>query len=166
MQRSLQVGLLAFLLTQTSALLAAGGPSFEADVRPILKARCWQCHGEEQELKGGLDARLARSLVHGGESGPAIVAGRHGESLLFQRVSAGEMPPGNKKLSAREIDVLARWIDQGAKTRRPEPQHLAAGDTFSFEEKSHWAFQPVRRPPVPTLNASSDARSPIDAFVL
>ena len=166
MQRSLQVGLLAFLLTQTSALLAAGELSFEADVRPILKAHCWQCHGEEQELKGGLDARLARSLVHGGESGPAIVAGRHVESLLFQRVSAGEMPPGNKKLSAREIDVLARWIDQGAKTRRPEPQHLAAGDTFSFEEKSHWAFQPVRRPPVPTVKPGSDGRSPIDAFVL
>jgi hypothetical protein len=166
MQRSLQAGLLAIFVTQSSLLSCAAELSFEADIRPILKARCWQCHGEEQELKGGLDARLARSLVRGGESGPAVVVGHHAESLLFQRVSAGEMPPGNKKLSAREIDTLARWIDRGAKTRRPEPEHLAAGDTFSVEEKSHWSFQPIRRPPVPTVNASSDVRSPIDAFVL
>ncbi len=37
--------------------------SFERDVRPILKAHCWHCHGEEPELKGGLDARLVRSIL-------------------------------------------------------------------------------------------------------
>ncbi|HEX4071235.1 MAG TPA: PSD1 and planctomycete cytochrome C domain-containing protein [Planctomycetaceae bacterium] len=166
MHRSLQVELLAILFTAIAAPLSAAELSFEADIRPILKARCWQCHGEETELKGGLDARLARFLKRGGDSGPAIVVGRHAESLMYQRVSAGEMPPGNKKLSAREIDLVARWIDQGAKTRRPEPQHLSAGDTFSVEEKSHWAFQPIRRPRVPAVKNGSGARSPIDAFVL
>ena len=155
MHRSLQVELLAILFTAIAAPLSAAELSFEADIRPILKARCWQCHGEETELKGGLDARLARFLKRGGDSGPAIVVGRHAESLMYQRVSAGEMPPGNKKLSAREIDLVARWIDQGAKTRRPEPQQLSAGDTFSVEEKSHWAFQPIRRPRVPAVKNGS-----------
>src|SRR5437867_3519532 len=75
-------------------------PRFESDVRPIFKAHCWQCHGEEAEVKGGFDLRLARFLLKGGDSGPAVVPGEHGESLLYQRVAAGEMPPGKKKLSA------------------------------------------------------------------
>jgi Protein of unknown function (DUF1553)/Protein of unknown function (DUF1549)/Planctomycete cytochrome C len=166
MPRSLPAGLLAILCTAMAVPLSAAELSFEADVRPILKARCWQCHGEEQELKGGFDARLAGFLKRGGESGPAIVVGQHAASLMYQRLSAGEMPPGNKKLSPREIDVVARWIDQGAKTLRPEPKQLAAGDTFSVEERSHWAFQPIRRPPVPAVHAGSGARSPIDGFVL
>jgi hypothetical protein len=166
MPRSLQVGLLAIVFTAIAAQLSAAELSFEAEIRPILKAHCWQCHGEEQELKGGLDARLSRFLKRGGDSGPAIVIGQHAESLMYQRVRAGEMPPGNKKLSAREIDVVARWIDQGAKTLHPEPQRLTAGDTFSVEEKSHWAFQPIRGPLVPAVKAGSGARSPIDAFVL
>src|SRR5262249_33547669 len=111
-------------LLSSLALLAAPPPllageaapepvTFEAHVRPILKAHCWQCHGEEDELKGNFDARLARSLLKGGDTGPAIVPGRHADSLLFERVSAGEMPPGKKKLSPREVEVLARWIDSG-----------------------------------------------------
>jgi mono/diheme cytochrome c family protein len=165
MPRLFQATLLAILFAQPDAVSFAADVTFEADVRPILKARCWQCHGEE-ELKGGLDARLVRFLKQGGDSGPAIVVGQHAESLIFQRVSAGDMPPGGKKLSPREIDTLARWIDQGAKTVRPEPPKLAAGDTFSFEERTHWAFQPVRRPSLPTVKNSREVRSPIDAFLL
>jgi hypothetical protein len=166
MPRSLQVEVLAILCIAIAAPLNAAELSFEADIRPVLKAHCWQCHGDEAELKGGLDARLSRLLKRGGDSGPAILNGQHAESLMYRRVSAGEMPPGNKKLSAREIDLVARWIDQGAKTRRPEPLNLSAGDTFSVEEKSHWAYQPIRRPPVPAVKAGGGARSPIDAFVL
>ena len=54
----------------------------------------------------------------GGDSGPAIVAGDHAESLLYERIAAGEMPPGKKKLTPPEIELLARWIDAGAKTLR------------------------------------------------
>ena len=46
--------------------------TFEEDVRPILKAHCWQCHGEEAELKGGFDTRLARFILRGGDSGTAV----------------------------------------------------------------------------------------------
>src|SRR5436309_3493024 len=94
--------LAALLLALPSQLLAwqdaAPIVTVATRARAILKAHCWQCHGEEEELKGGLDLRLVRSMEKGGDSGPAIVAGKHAESLLHQRVASGEMPPGKKKL--------------------------------------------------------------------
>lgn len=139
---------------------------FETDVRPILKAKCWQCHGEEEAPEGGFDARLARFLIKGGDSGPAIVPGKHTESLLYERVSTGEMPPGKKKLSAAEIDTLARWIDGGAQTLRAEPESLSVGDTFTEEERRHWSFQPIFRPQLPSVAQPDPIRTPIDAFLL
>jgi hypothetical protein len=139
---------------------------FETHVRPILKAHCWRCHGEEVELKGSLDTRTARLLLQGGDSGAAIVAGDHANSLLYARALAGEMPPDAKKLTPAQIDVLARWIDSGAKTLRDEPTTLAAGDTFTVEERAHWSFQPIRRPPFPQLQNPQLAHTSIDAFLL
>ena len=139
---------------------------FETHVRPILKAHCWRCHGEEDELKGSLDTRTARLLFQGGDSGAAIVTGDHAKSLLYVRASAGEMPPDAKKLTPAQIDILARWIDSGAKTLRDEPTTLAAGDTFTAEERAHWSFQPIRRPPLPNLQNPRLAHTSIDAFLL
>ena len=91
---------------------------FETHVRPILKAHCWQCHGEADELKGSLDARLARTLLQGGDSGPAIARGDHADSLLYHRVVAGEMPPGEKKLTP----VADRTCSRAGSTRAQEPR--------------------------------------------
>ena len=93
-------------------------------------------------------------------------AGDHAHSLLYQRVVAGEMPPGEKKLTPAQIDVLARWIDQGARTAHEEPASLPPGNTFSDEERNHWSFQPIRRPPLPEVRSPALVRSPIDAFLL
>jgi len=139
---------------------------FEKDIRPILKQHCWQCHGEEDELQGSMDARLVRLLLKGGESGPAIVPGDHSSSLLYQRIAASEMPPGKKKLTQEELAVIARWIDAGAATARPEPETLADGDTFTEEERQHWSFQPIIRPPIPGVVHPEVVRTPIDAFLL
>ncbi|MFN0051027.1 MAG: DUF1553 domain-containing protein [Planctomycetales bacterium] len=139
---------------------------FESDVRPILKAHCFQCHGEEAPPKGGLDVRLVRFLAAGGDTGPAVVPGDHRASLLYERVASGEMPPGKKKLSPREVETLARWIDGGATVVRPEPESLAAGDIMTEEERSHWSFQPITRPALPAVQGSALVRSPIDAFLL
>ncbi|HEY2838369.1 MAG TPA: PSD1 and planctomycete cytochrome C domain-containing protein [Pirellulales bacterium] len=161
--------LLLFVWCQPATLLAwqAGDDvHFETDVRPILKAHCWRCHGEEEELKGKLDARTARLLLVGGDSGPALVAGDHAKSLLYERVVAGEMPPDAKKLTQPQIDTLARWIDKGAKTLREEPATLAAGDTFTVEERGHWSFQPIKRPPAPNVQNAQAVRTPIDAFLV
>ncbi len=139
---------------------------FEKDVRPILKAHCWHCHGEEQELKGGIDTRLAGLLLKGGDSGPALVPGDHAGSLLYQRMASGEMPPGKKKASAEELALIARWIDEGATTSRPEPETLDSGHSFTEEEKTHWSLQPIVKPDVPAVVHAELVRSPIDAFLL
>lgn len=145
---------------------AEEGPFFEKDVRPILKAHCWHCHGEEDHREGKLDTRLARFLLTGGETGPAIRTGDPEQSLLIQRIASGEMPPGKKKVTPHELQVLRRWIATGAKTARAEPEMLADGDTFTDEERSHWSFQPVQRPALPTVRAADRLRTPIDAFLL
>src|SRR3954453_1632021 len=88
--------------------------TYEQHVRPILKAHCFQCHGEEEKPKAKLDLRLVRLLRRGGRSGEAIIPGRHEESLLWERIEADEMPPGEKKLSPGEKATIAAWIDQGA----------------------------------------------------
>jgi len=67
---------------------SAGPVVFETHVRPIFKAHCFQCHGEAKDLKGGLDLRLARFVIKGGESGPAIVPSDKKLSFLSSRFPA------------------------------------------------------------------------------
>src|SRR5436190_10770686 len=88
------------------AAAAADPPAFNARVRPLFQANCTECHGEADKPKGGLDLRLRRLVVRGGKSGPAVVPGKPDESLLIEKVSAGDMPPGKKKLTPQEVDVL------------------------------------------------------------
>ena len=160
----------AFFLTVTivPAQDEAAAPevSFEREVRPILKVACFQCHGEEPELGGSLDVRLVRLMNAGGDSGAAIVPGNRDESLLYQRIRDGEMPPEERKpLTEEEIEVIGRWIDAGAPTLRPEPEAID-GYVITEEERSHWSFQPIVRPPVPAVQNRDRLRTPIDAFLL
>jgi mono/diheme cytochrome c family protein len=171
MPRPTRLGLAWLLLLPTAARPtdlkpAVPTPTFEQHVRPILKAHCFECHGEGKKLRGGLDLRLRRLIAQGGDSGPGLLAGKRGESSLFRRIQAHEMPPGKKKLSKEDIALIGRWIDTGAHTFRPEPARLAPGLYLTEEERSFWAFQPVRRPAVPAVRQSSLVRTPIDAFLL
>src|SRR5689334_13083847 len=119
-----------------------GSPStFERHVRPILKAYCLDCHGGGAELKGKLDLRLARKA---GKQGPALVPGKPDESLLLDRIREGEMPPGEKKVPPAQVAVIERWIAQGARTLRDEPDSLPPGIDITPEDRSFWAFQPIR----------------------
>lgn len=139
---------------------------FEQHIRPILKANCFHCHGEEGNREGGLDLRLRRLIITGGDSGAVLVPGDSPASILLERVRTGEMPPVDKKLSATEISLLERWIAEGAKTARPEPEQIGAGPLFTDEERNFWSFQPITRPELPTLREATSARTPIDQFVL
>lgn len=143
--------------------LHAAELSFERDVRPILKAHCFHCHGEDGEIKGELDVRLKRFLERGGESGPAIVAGKPHKSLLLEMIQKGEMPKGDKKLKPEEIAKIEQWITTGAKTLRPEPEKIE-GHFITEEERAWWAFRPITRPGVPSLK-SQVSSSPLDAFI-
>ena len=106
-----------------AALLAAEPlPTFEHEIRPLLKVHCFRCHGEDEPLSGGLDLRLVRLQRIGGDSGPAVVSGQPEKSLLLTRIKAGEMPPeGAAPLKPSQIALLEQWIASGAPTLRPEP---------------------------------------------
>jgi Protein of unknown function (DUF1549)/Protein of unknown function (DUF1553)/Planctomycete cytochrome C len=141
--------------------------TFEKHIRPILKANCFQCHGDGEKLNGELDVRRRRLLVQGGTLGSAIVPGSPDQSLLLQRIEQAEMPPGNrKKLTADEASLIRRWIASGAATARPERDQPAEGFAFTEDERSHWAFQPIRRPSEPAVQHAELVRSPIDSFLL
>ena len=143
--------------------------TFEQHVRPIFKAQCFHCHGEDDELSGGLDVRLVRLLTAGGDSGPAVVPHDVEASLLWERIAADEMPEGPKKLSSEQKATIQLWIEQGARTARPEPNNIADA-RFSLEELQHWAYQPITRPEIPNLDIAStavayDLRTPVDGFI-
>ncbi|MEE3373153.1 MAG: PSD1 and planctomycete cytochrome C domain-containing protein [Planctomycetota bacterium] len=161
----LQTTLLGLLVGVGSLFAGETDVRFETSVRPILKTHCWQCHGDEDEVKGGLDARLARWLRKGGDSGPAVIAHNPQESLLIERVASGEMPPGSKILTAVEQATLKAWIEQGAQTLRPEPETIAR-ETLTPEEQSHWSFQPIVRGAFPEVRSTDALASPIDPFLL
>lgn len=100
-------------------------PTFEGDVRPLLKAKCWSCHGE-QTRKAELALHTPEGIRKGSESGPVIVPGDAEKSLLFEMVRDGSMPPGQKNpLTKEEVETLRRWIDGGARlgdvSRRDTP---------------------------------------------
>jgi mono/diheme cytochrome c family protein len=169
MARFLSVCVLASLAGAAAAAeqpSSAPPPTFESHIRPLFKIYCLDCHGEGEKLRGGLDLRLRRLTVQGGDSGPAVVPGTADDSLLYQRVRDGEMPPGKTKLPPAEVQKLARWIAAGARVERAEPQTLAKGMHIAPEDRAYWAFQPVRRPAVPAVRTAQRVRNPIDAFLL
>ena len=157
----LQITVLLF--TAFARALFAEGITFESHVRPILKAQCFHCHGEDPELPGGLDVRLVRLMISGGDSGAAIVPGDAAASLLWERIASDEMPEGNKKLSLEQKQTIRNWINAGARTSRPEPEDVAAA-RFSQEELSHWSYQPVESLEIPIVE-SDEIETPIDSFI-
>ncbi|MDB6138819.1 MAG: Protein of unknown function (DUF1553)/Protein of unknown function (DUF1549)/Planctomycete [Verrucomicrobiaceae bacterium] len=76
------------------------------------------------------------------------------------------MPKKGKQVSEAELAILEQWVAQGAKTARPEPMTLAAGAVISDDDRQYWAFQPVKRPVVPSSVDAKKVRTPVDAFVL
>lgn len=148
-------------------IVAGQQVTYEKHVRPILKTHCFQCHGEGGELQGGLDLRLRRLIVKGGESGESIVSGNPAESNLLQRLIANEMPPERIALrpTQAEIDTITAWIASGATAIRSEPENLNPDNYITEEERAYWAFQPVRRPPLPEVTSDEGLNSPIDRFV-
>ena len=142
----------------------------ESDVLPIFQMRCQTCHGKRRQ-EGGLDLRSLASLLEGGDSGPALVPGKPGDSLFMQRIVRGEMPPPEmlfenhvKTPTDAEVELLRKWIADGAlPSGRDKP---LADRPLSGEELSHWAFQTPARPEPPVVQNAARVRNPIDAFLL
>ena len=122
------------LLTAALGLLvdsaSAANVDFVREIQPLLASRCYDCHGQAKD-KGGLRLNEARHALRGGESGePAVVPGRPESSLLLKRVTTNDeddlMPRKGPRLTAAEIALLRRWIEEGATW----PENLR-----------HWAYE-------------------------
>ncbi len=160
-------------------VLASGAPAaeptvpaqdlafFENKVRPLLAEHCFKCHGpKRQESELRVDSRAA--LLHGGVKGPALVAGKPGDSLLLKAIRQEDklkMPPG-KKLPATDIATLTKWIEMGAPWTPGASGITTRSGEITAEERQFWSFQPVRNPPLPEVKNRTWVQSPVDRFIL
>ncbi|MCA9076305.1 MAG: DUF1553 domain-containing protein [Planctomycetaceae bacterium] len=146
--RQLLSTVLILLTTSTGVSDERRQVSFSLDVKPILSDRCFACHGPSEE---SLQADLRLDLASGAEH--VLVPGQPNESELYRRITTDDaderMPPADSKLSlsADEIDVIRRWIEQGA------------------EYEGHWSFLPIRDVAVPEVEDAGWSQSPVDAFI-
>jgi hypothetical protein len=144
-------------------VLARQKPDFNADIRPILEARCFSCHGAKAQIHGLRLDRKADALKGGNSGVPSVVPGDSERSLMIRYVSGADpeivMPPAGPRLTAEQIALLRAWIDGGA------PWSEDAEPEAKIEKPDHWAFRPITRPKPPALQ-SGWVRNPIDAFVL
>jgi hypothetical protein len=162
----------------TFSLRAASQPTpeqiefFETTIRPILAESCYKCHSEkENKSKGSLTLDTRDSLLKGGDTGPGLIAGNPDKSLIIQAVRYSDddlqMPPEKSggQLSAEKIAALEHWVKMGAPDPRTGP--VVAATLDMPRARQHWAFQPVVKPPVPSIkNRKSPIENPLDAFVL
>lgn len=123
---------------------------FREKIEPVLKAQCYACHSRQaEEVTGGLRLDSRAAVLRGGDSGPAVVAGKSGESLLIRAIrheGGMAMPPKKeRKLSDQTIADFVKWVEMGAPDPRDrEPTDV---DDSRFEEaRKHWAFQPIKKP--------------------
>jgi hypothetical protein len=177
--------LLLFVLSASVGRAAEISPDqikfFETKIRPLLVNACYKCHSEaDGKTKGGLALDSKAGWMKGGETGAAIVPGDLEKSLLVKAIRYADpdmqMPPSSNggQLRPDQIADLEAWVKMGA----PDPRATAAprkdlaqiseGLTEEMKEKtrSHWAFQPITAPPVPTPKTKDWAKTPVDHFIL
>ncbi|MDX2030460.1 MAG: PSD1 and planctomycete cytochrome C domain-containing protein [Blastocatellia bacterium] len=131
--------------------------NFNRDIRPIFSGACFRCHGPDKGArKAGLRLDLREEATKRARSGAIpIVPGRPEESEIVRRIFSTEkgvvMPPeeAHKILTAEQKALVRRWVAEGAKY------------------EGHWAYQPLRRPAIPTVSTTGAAprRNPIDDFI-
>ncbi len=146
----------------SSVCLAVDEPiDYLKQIKPILRARCFACHGALKQ-EGDLRLDTAKLIVRGGDSGEVITPGDASESLLLDRISstdlAERMPPEHEgePLSPDQIKLIRDWIAIGAPAPEDEQPEASTED--------HWAFHPITRPPLPAIR-NAEIKNPIDVFL-
>ena len=148
----LLLGLSIFLGIRNVSAQSSDPIDFGRQIQPILAKRCFACHGPDK-AEGGLRLNQKDSALSKQHSGKQALVPHHSEqSELLRRVTSTDdserMPPEGPPLTSAQIDLLTRWIEQGA------------------EWKDHWAFLPPRASIPPTVKNVAWTTNPIDAFVL
>ena len=130
-------------------------PDFNRDIRPILAANCYPCHGQDPSSRqAGLRLDRRADALAARPSGSAIVPGSPAKSGIVSRIYTANadlmMPPPSSqhRLTADQKALISAWVKQGA----------------PYAE--HWAFAPLHRPRVPAVKLAGWVKSPIDSFVL
>lgn len=147
--------------------LRAAEKFFEAEVRPILANRCYECHGEKKQ-KGGLRLDDIGYLKAGGDTGPALVVGKPEESPMIEAVrykkSDFQMPP-KEKLPEAEVAILEKWILLGAPWPQTAAQKVVLTEGgFTQEQRNFWCFQPLLNSDPPKVEVPW-VRTEIDRFI-
>jgi hypothetical protein len=153
MSRLILVTCLCLLPSLALAESADTTIDFQTQILPLLADRCFACHGPDENTREA-DLRFDRrdgAIVK--RDLPLIVPGEPLKSELYKRLTSKDpdvrMPPADatRKLSAEEVELFRRWIDQG-------------GDW-----QEHWSLVPVERPAVPDVSNSEWPRNSLDRFV-
>ena len=146
---------------------------FESKIRPLFAENCYKCHSKTSEkVKGGLLLDSKEGVLKGGDTGPAIIPGNPGKSLLLQAVRYKDkdlqMPPNDRKLADDQIADLESWVKMGA----PDPRVAGAEEPSHYvldqkKARQHWAYQRVAKPPIPTVEDGRHwVQTPVDSFIL
>ncbi|WP_417848065.1 PSD1 and planctomycete cytochrome C domain-containing protein [Thalassoglobus sp.] len=136
--------------------------NYELEIKPLLKTKCWACHGALKQ-EAGLRLDSGSLILEGGESGKAVVPGDSAASLLVERISSHDeferMPPEGEPLTQKQIGLIRTWIDNGAA--------FPAAEIEQGDPKKHWSFQPLKLPAEGSPFAMELAASsnPIDVFI-
>jgi len=145
---------------------------FEAKIRPVLAERCLVCHSDAAEtakkLKGGLKLDSAAGWRVGGDSGPAIVPGKPGASLLLKSLKYegnSHMPPEGK-LPATVIADFEAWIGAGAADPRGAAATKKRIGLSVAEGRKFWAYRAVSAPPIPATADEAWPNGDLDRFIL
>ena len=167
----MRLATLAALLSALPSMAAEPDYShFENKIRPVLVEQCQSCHSETAakagKLKGNLKLDTREGLLKGGDNGPAIVAGKPGESLLLKTLKYDgdiQMPPTGK-LDAKIVADFEKWIAAGA----PDPRmtkEASAGGIDLAKGREFWAF---RIPQIHKAPATTNpwAKTDLDKFIL
>lgn len=172
------IGLVVWSLLGARAIVAAETTTpdlasriefFERQVRPLLTQHCATCHSAETKPAGGLRVDDHQGLLAGGNGGPAVVPGKPAESLLLQRVlpdAKRRMPAEGEPLSAEQIALLTRWIEEGAVWPKLEVAISAGDEDYEQLRQTHWAFQPLQISTIPEVQLREWPRDEIDHFLL
>ncbi|NQV26540.1 MAG: DUF1553 domain-containing protein [Rhodopirellula sp.] len=143
---------------------------FEKRIRPLLVAKCYECHSEDaDEVQGELLVDSAPTMRRGGSTGPAVIPGNLNDSLLVQAVRYTNkdlvMPP-DEKLSVAEIRDLEEWVRMGAPDPRRSATKIPRRTIDISNAREFWSFRPVTDPTPPSVRQSSWPRNDIDRFIL